>query len=40
VRYYLDEDLSPRGVEILRKEGVDTESAHEAGITPYGIDFL
>ena len=32
MRYYLDEDLSPKVAEILRREGVDVESAHEAGM--------
>jgi len=32
VKYYLDEDLSPKISEMLRKEGVDAESAHKAGM--------
>lgn len=30
MRYYLDEDLSPKIAEILRKQGIDAISAHEA----------
>lgn len=29
MRYYLDEDLSPKIAELLRKKGVDCISAHE-----------
>jgi predicted nuclease of predicted toxin-antitoxin system len=32
MKYYLDEDLSPKIAEILRREGVDAESAHKAGM--------
>jgi len=32
VKFYLDEDLSPKIAEILRKNGIDTLSAHEAGM--------
>lgn len=31
MKYYLDEDLSPKIAEILRKKGIDTSSAHEVG---------
>jgi hypothetical protein len=32
VKIYLDEDLSPKIAEILRKDGIDALSAHEAGM--------
>lgn len=32
MKYYLDEDLSPRIAEILRKHHIDAVSSHEAGI--------
>lgn len=32
MKYYLDEDLSPKIAEILRKRGVDTISAHDIGM--------
>jgi len=32
MKYYLDEDLSPKIAEILRKDGVDAKSAHETGM--------
>ncbi len=32
MRFYLDEDLSPKIAAILRKNGIDAVSAHEAGM--------
>jgi len=32
MKYYLDEDLSPKIAEILRKGGIDALSAHKAGM--------
>jgi predicted nuclease of predicted toxin-antitoxin system len=32
MKFYLDEDLSPRIAEILRNYGIDALSAHEAGM--------
>jgi hypothetical protein len=32
MRFYLDEDLSPKIAEILRRSGIDALSAHDAGI--------
>ena len=33
MKYYLDEDISPKVAEILRKSNVDTVSAHEVDRT-------
>jgi hypothetical protein len=30
VNFYLDEDISPKVAEILRKRGIDAVSAHES----------
>lgn len=32
MKLYLDEDISPKVSEILRKRGIDAVSAHEAGM--------
>ncbi len=32
MKYYLDEDLSPRIAEILRGAGIDSVSAHDVGM--------
>jgi len=32
VKYYQDEDISPKVAEILRKSGIDALSAHETGM--------
>ena len=32
MKFYLDEDLSPKIAQMLRDHGVDTLSAHEAGM--------
>jgi predicted nuclease of predicted toxin-antitoxin system len=32
MKFYLDEDLSPKISAILRKNGIDAVSAHEAGM--------
>jgi predicted nuclease of predicted toxin-antitoxin system len=32
LKYYLDEDLSPKIAEILRKHHIDAVSAHEIGM--------
>jgi len=32
MKFYLDEDLSPKIAEILRRSGIEALSAHEAGM--------
>jgi hypothetical protein len=32
MKYYLDEDLSPKIAQILRKNGVNASSCHEVGM--------
>ncbi len=32
MKYYLDEDLSPKIAELLRQQGLDCMSAHEIGM--------
>jgi Domain of unknown function (DUF5615) len=32
MKFYLDEDISPRVAQILRKGGIDAASAHETGM--------
>ncbi len=32
MKFYLDEDISPKVAEILRKRGIDAVSAHEIGM--------
>jgi predicted nuclease of predicted toxin-antitoxin system len=32
VKLYLDEDISPKVADILRKSGMDVLSAHETGM--------
>ena len=32
MKFYLDEDLSPKIAQILRKNGVDASSCHEVGM--------
>lgn len=33
MKFYLDEDISPKVAGLLRKKGLDAESAHEVGMT-------
>jgi uncharacterized protein with PIN domain len=32
VKFYIDEDISPKVAEILRKRGIDAVSAHDIGM--------
>ncbi len=32
MKFYIDEDISPKVAEILRKRGIDAVSAHEIGM--------
>lgn len=36
MKYYLDEDLSPKIAEILRKHHIDAVSVHEVGMVEVG----
>jgi len=38
VKLYLDEDISPKVCEILRKKGLDAISAHETGMLEVSDD--
>jgi len=33
MKFYLDEDLSPKIAVLMRRKGIDAVSAHEAGMT-------
>ena len=33
MKYYLDEDLSPKIADLLRKKGIDCVSTHDIGMT-------
>ena len=37
MKFYLDEDLSPKIAVILRKNGIDALSVHEAGLLLFQI---
>ena len=32
MKFYLDEDISPKVAELLRRQGIDAVSAHETGM--------